>query len=75
LALLVLPLAAACGSAARSEKNLSRGCAFFRFESAGHGRSNPSYTPAAHACEKRGDLAARISKIFEEDRPMKPGDL
>jgi hypothetical protein len=53
-------------------KNLSRGRAFFGFDSGG---ADPSYTRDAHACEKQVDLAARISKIIEEDRALKPGDL
>lgn len=53
-------------------KNLSRGRASFGFESGG---SDPGYTRDAHACEKKVNLAARISKIIDEDRALKPGDL
>jgi hypothetical protein len=56
-------------------KNLSRGRAFFGFDSTGPSRPDPGYTRDAHACEKQVDLAARISKIIDEDRALKPGDL
>ena len=53
-------------------KNLSRGRAFFGFK----GTPRPAYTGAQqerlahvqHACEKQVDMAARISKIIDEDR-------
>ena len=53
-------------------KNLSRGRAFFGFKAAPH----PAYSSARqkllvrvqHACEKQVDMAARISKIIDEDR-------
>lgn len=63
-------------------RNLNRGRAFFGFKrvpgdapppgSASHKR----YLRDLHACEKRVDLARRISKIIDEDRASpKPGDL
>jgi hypothetical protein len=53
-------------------KNLSRGRAFFGFKAA----PRPAYSSAQqkllvsvqHACEKQVDMAARISKIIDEDR-------
>jgi hypothetical protein len=54
---------------------VSRGRAFFGFESVGHGRSDPGYTRDAHGCEKEVDLAATLSATVEEDRGLKPGDL
>ena len=53
-------------------KNLGRGRAFFGFRAA----PRPAYSTAEqkllvsvqHACEKQVDMAARISKIIDEDR-------
>ena len=53
-------------------KNLSRGRAFFGFEAtprpAYSGPQQERLAHVQHACEKQVDMAARISKIIDEDR-------
>jgi hypothetical protein len=56
-------------------KNLSRGRAFFGFDSAGPDARTKTYLRDSHACEKQVRLAPRISKIIEEDRKQQADGL